>query len=120
MKRDMDLIREILLAIEARPAGELIRTIEIPKGFTPEEAIGHLRLINQAGYLDGKFETHGKTALIAIHGLSNRGHDFLDAVRSETIWNKTKERLTEVGGAAALETVKALAVSIGAKLLGLP
>jgi Hypothetical protein (DUF2513) len=35
---------------------------------------------------------------VVIHRLKNAGHDFLDATRNETAWNKTKQAATEVGG----------------------
>jgi hypothetical protein len=38
------------------------------------------------------------------------GHDYLDAVRDEGIWHKTKKAVSETGGSATLEIVKALAL----------
>ena len=32
-----------------------------------------------------------------IEGLSWKGHDFLDAARSDTVWNATKGRLAKAG-----------------------
>lgn len=78
----MDLIRDILLDIESKPAGELIRTIGFDsEKYTNEEVQGHLRLIDQAGLVDGNLKFHREHTLIAIHGLSNDGHDLLDAIR---------------------------------------
>lgn len=119
MKRDLDLIRDILLAIEAEPAGKLIRTIPLPSKWTKEEAIGHLRLIKDAGLTDGKIDFHGDQLLMAIHGLSNRGHDLLDSIRNETVWQQTKDKVEEVGGSVGLDVVKAIAGAILGKMLGL-
>lgn len=103
MKRNMDLVREILLEIEAQPAGKLIRNVSLPEKWNKEEVVGHLRLIGQAGLDDGKMEFHREAVLIAIHGLSNEGHDLLDSIRSEAVWQKTKDRVEEVGGSVALD-----------------
>ena len=115
----MDLIRDILLEIEAQPAGKLIRNITLPEKWSEEELVGHLRLINDAGLVDGKMEFFPEATLIAIHGLSNEGHDLLDSIRGETVWKKTKERVEEVGGSVALDTLKAIAGAVTAKILGL-
>ena len=116
----MDLIRDILLDIESKPAGELIRTIGFDsEKYTNEEVQGHLRLIDQAGLVDGNLKFHREHTLIAIHGLSNDGHDLLDAIRGETVWERTKERVEEVGGSVTLDTLKAVAAGVAAKILGL-
>jgi hypothetical protein len=120
MKRNMDLIREILLEIESQPAGKLIAEINYPDDkYSAEDVMGHLRLIEQAGLIDGHLKIFDGGALIAIHGLSNEGHDLLDSIRGEAVWQKTKDRVEEVGGSVALDTLKAIAGAVAAKLLGL-
>ncbi len=116
----MDLVRDILLEIEAQPAGDLIRNSVLPEKWSEEELVGHLRLINHAGLVDGKMEFFPEATLIAIHGLSNEGHALLDSIRSEAVWKTTKERVEEVGGSVALDTLKAIAGAVMAMILGLP
>lgn len=115
----MDLFRDILLEIEAQPAGKLIDEIKCPDKHSIEEVLGHLRLIEQAGLIDGQVQFFDGGAFVAIHGLSNEGHDLLDSIRGEAVWQKTKERVEEVGGSVALDTLKAIAGAVTAKLLGL-
>lgn len=119
MKRNMDLIREILLNIEEQPPGNLIRTVNLRSEWSREEVLGHLRLIDQAGLIDGNLKFHGDQVLMAIHGLSNEGHDLMDSIRSETVWTETKERVSTVGGTVALDVLKSVAGAVAAKLLGL-
>ena len=119
MKRNMDLIREILLNIEEQPPGEPIRTLNLPSEWSSGEVIGHLRLIEQAGLIDGNLKFRGDQAMMAIHGLSNEGHDLIDSIRSETVWAETKERVSKVGGTVALDVVKLVAGAVASKLLGL-
>lgn len=118
MKRDMDLIREILLAIEAQPPG-LMRQIPAPAEYERETILGHLRLIKDAGLLDGKVEFHRDTVLVAIYGLSNSGHDLLDSIRDEGVWRQTKEATEKVGGSVAIDVLKAIAGQVVSKMLGL-
>jgi len=44
--------------------------------------------------------------------LTWQGYDFLDAVRSDAVWSKTKSTIAATVGSASLEVVKAVAVSI--------
>lgn len=45
----------------------------------------------------------------AFH-ITNEGHDFLEAIRDEGLWQKTKDTVSKTGGNATLEIVKALAI----------
>lgn len=42
--------------------------------------------------------------------MTNQGHDYLAAVRSDTIWNKTKGAANQLGG-ATLGVMKDIAVA---------
>lgn len=99
MKRDFDLIRHMLSDIEAMPAGEAIRKFEYPEYDLPtiEE---HVRLINEAGFIKGNISeviSGRRTCSIFITGLSWDGHDFLDAMKDDNIWNKAKESILKPG-----------------------
>lgn len=101
MKRDMDLIREILLKIEAanEPAmEELLR-----EGGTAEdlEALSYnLGLLVDHGFVTG-VEAHTLAAKNWFSlALTWNGHEFLDDIREPTIWKKTKEGASAVGSAS--------------------
>ena len=61
---------------------------------------------------------YAKTEGKKVH-LTWAGHDFLDAIKDQGIWDQTKTKLKEVGGPASLDVVKAVAVSIMTSALGL-
>jgi hypothetical protein len=124
MKRDLDLVRIILLAVEASPAGIMLRNREIEApGFDPAVVSEHVQLLTEADFLkatisreinpSGARECH-------IFGLTWQGHEYLDAVRNQEVWTKTKQSLAKVGGSAALEVVKQIASAIIKQHLGLP
>lgn len=115
----MDLIRDILLSIEDLPAGGPHQMLTIRGDWNDAEVDGHLRLVRDAGLVDGKIEFYGDDLLIAIYGLSNEGHDLLDSIRNDVIWEKTKSEVGKVGGSVAIETLKAVATAVAAKLLGI-
>jgi len=89
MKRDMDLVREILLRVEANEKPTVpIAPFEID-GYPPEIVYHHVHLLDDAGLLTtlgrpGMDQWFPKT-------LTWQGHDFLDAVRDPEVWAKTKQ-----------------------------
>lgn len=91
MKRDMDKVRSVLLAIE-----ELDRPFYLTHGSSPIggtegglEMVEYLRLLESGGYLD--------KGQHATYRLTWEGHEFLDKVRDPEIWRKTKEGAGKVG-----------------------
>jgi Hypothetical protein (DUF2513) len=108
MKRDMDMIRNLLLRIEALPSLEAstpgpqiysLSTRDAPLRVSdedPSDLHHHMRLLVNAGYLDltpTQFE-----GSFNFKGLSWKGHDFLDSVRDEEVWRKTKQGALAAGG----------------------
>ena len=93
MKRDMNLIRLQLLRVEGE---QLIPELE---QFTEEQRIYHMALCIEAGLVHGEIRTDPKgfpNGTVAIR-LTWAGHEFLDAARNETVWNKAKEKIKKSG-----------------------
>ena len=99
MKRDMDLIRNILLDLEDggnRAWEGLDRNDE-----ATQEKIGyHSYLLFDAGLIGGANVSHLGCHLPQYSPtyLTWSGHEFLDAARNETNWKKAKETFGRVGG----------------------
>jgi hypothetical protein len=93
MKRDMDLIRMLLLQQEdgKKPPG----LDEYPG----EVQAYHAGLLIDAGLVEGQTAPGGQGEIIGavITRLTWAGHDFLDAARSDTVWNKAKEKVLKPG-----------------------
>ena len=93
MKRDMDLIRQILLAVEAESQGL------IDSKYSKEQVAQHVALLQEAGFVNAAIarnHVNHPTAFV-IHDLTWSGHEFLDAMRDDTLWNKTKEKFIKPG-----------------------
>lgn len=121
MKRDMDLIRTILLAVEAADL-PLQKAPQID-GQSPDAVSQHIRILNDAGYLDhGHFTyVHGLPSGYG-HRLTWAGHEFLDSIRDTAIWAKTKGAAEQLGS-WSLEMLSDLAkgyIRLKAADLGLP
>ena len=115
MRRDMDLIRDVLIAVSDNPKCDGIYSnffnsaeeFGIPNRST-EEVAYHVLLLMQSGYLSGNIEE--SFAIPSIKGLTFAGHEFLDDIRDQEIWNKTKERakgIASVGLSFIWEIAKA-------------
>lgn len=116
MKRDMDLIRELMLCLEAmdlRPGmvrylsaydGDL--TIE---GYTADEIDGHLELIARSGFIVDSDSRPMRG--IGYKGLEWAGHDFVDSVRDPDVWRATKNTVEKVKG-FSVELVVAIAKGV--------
>ena len=98
MKLDKELVREILLSVEAHddPQGWMELVIE---GRSSREVSYHVMLLDEAGLLSGislggigHFEWQPKR-------LTYQGHEFLDTVRDGEVWKRTKAGAEKLGGA---------------------
>lgn len=99
MKRDMDLIRKMLLTIESDEHG-FAPEIEI-QGYTQEEIGYHAILLGEAGLAIVADMTcaGSKSPQGMINRLTWAGHEFLDAARENRIWNQAKDKINQIGGA---------------------
>jgi Hypothetical protein (DUF2513) len=78
VKRDMDLVRDLLLQIEADPQLNGRRFITLPVGaHNPEEVTYLLTLLIKSGFVTGN--TGMEMALVS--GLTWGGHELLDNIR---------------------------------------
>ena len=96
MKRDMDLIRKILIDAEARDfeSGE---PPEMYQASTTDEAY-QIALMIDAGLVQADYTSNaGVPQSAAIYRLTWDGHDFLDAARDNTIWKKAKDSFLKPG-----------------------
>lgn len=111
MKRDMDLVRELLLAIENDPKydGTIKWMPDGPEdlgitGHSFEEFAYHLTMMIDAGLIEGK----AGMQMPIFSKLTWDGHDFLDTIRDPVIWMQTKDGVKKAGG-FSLDLLKALA-----------
>jgi hypothetical protein len=104
MKRDMDLVRLILMQMEDDEAPADMST------YSEDQILYHCGLVIQAGLVEGKVveDNQGNIRGAAMQRLTWAGHDFLDAARNDAIWKKAREKIVSIGGAWTIEILKAL------------
>ena len=114
MKRDMDLIRKILIKIEKEYDGSRPIQVDPIEGHDRSDVEYNLGLLVDAGYVKPL-----KSLSYLVRGITWDGHEFLDAVRSDDVWSKVREKLAVLGETASLATIKALGDEFASKILGL-
>ncbi len=121
MKRDMDIIRQILINIEddKYPYGTLVHL----DGVTERSCAQHVALILDAGLAEGhliKGDAHGIVGAL-IERLTSAGHDFCDGIRQDTIWNKAKEHVIKPGASYGFKVlVEWVKVEVHRRVFGHP
>jgi Hypothetical protein (DUF2513) len=98
MKRDMDLIRSILLAFEKDESKRHGKRV-IADLADDDQISMHLALLEDAGFLDTQIIRMGVGGASLHSGwrLTWEGHEFIEKIRDPEIWTKTKAGATKVG-----------------------
>lgn len=116
MKLDKDLVRQILLSVEASndaPVGWI--TLEI-EGRSSDELSYHVMLLAEAGFIEAQdLSTLGEFEWQPTR-LTYQGHEFLDTIRDSEVWRRTKAG-AEKAGVASVGFVWDLAKAYGKQVL---
>ena len=117
MKRDMDLIRLILLELEKADPHDVFRPDIC--GYQDKEINYHLELLISAGLVTGNMNYASDMRASPVVRLEMEGHDLLDNIRTDTIWTKTKTFLSSKGvTTVSVEVLKTAAQYIVKRQLG--
>ncbi|BFM07737.1 DUF2513 domain-containing protein [Halioxenophilus aromaticivorans] len=115
MKRNPGLVRKILIYLEEKPNDEMVKSLEFD-GFNSHEVMYHFILMDQAGLTRCEHEISSTTPDRAIRAypfsLTWQEHEFSEASRNETVWNKAKEIVISKSGGLTIGVLKALLVAI--------
>lgn len=120
MKRDFDLVRQILLQFEAKADAGIVEKPEV-EGYPYELVAYHCRLLYDAGFLrcePVKSSTSDRVIKALPFELTWEGHEFLDKIRSDTTWSKIKTYAKDKGLALSFSVVTELAKRVVGQLLG--
>ncbi|MEI2466785.1 DUF2513 domain-containing protein [Niallia taxi] len=120
MKRDMELIRELMFLIESQD--ESHKELTLPSNINREIAVYHLNLMEQAGFTKNKIVYGDNSPMWIYSSLTWNGHDFLDSIKNDSIWNKVKDGIKTKGlelGQLSFGVIKDLAKIELKKRLGI-
>ena len=99
----MNLIRLLLLRMEGGDEVDLAP-------YTEEQRIYHSALLVEAGLVDGvvRKNAQGYPSGVASIRLTWKGHEFLDAARNDSIWQKTTGTVRSKGLSLTFDLLKEL------------
>lgn len=100
MKLDKDLVREILLAVEASEEDPLGWTELNLEGREALDVSYHVMLLHEAGLIVGQDLSTDDGLEWLPKRLTYKGHEFLDTVRDGEVWELTKTGAEKVGSAS--------------------
>ena len=102
MKRDMDLIRKILVGMEGLEESPTSTGEFQVEGFTDGQVNYHLRLLVEAGLI---VAADAGDEWIPLY-LTWQGHEFIDASREDSRWEKAKSVVMAKTGGLSFELIK--------------
>lgn len=107
MKRDWDVIREVLSEVEALRSKH---SEELHFDVTSDETSKseHAMLLWKAGFIEGIDASCMEGPSLLAQGLTWHGHELLDTIRSRPVWEKIKSTALDKGIELTFDSVKML------------
>lgn len=115
MKLNPDCMRDILLQIEQLPYGKSVYPDQLYTAlpnYSHEDIDYSILKMDEAGFINTSIEHYLSGNIgIEIHDISYNGHQFLDTVRSNKVWNVTKKVATDIGS-TSVHAITQIATSV--------
>lgn len=118
MKRDLDVVRAILITAEKADG---------PIGFdvlsrccdNMEKLAFHIGLMQSHGLLVAEIDRdgYGEPVDVQVSSMTWDGYDYLDAIRSPQVWNKAKDAISKAVGDTSLSVVKQACATVATELI---
>ncbi|MEN1761717.1 DUF2513 domain-containing protein [Anoxynatronum sibiricum] len=120
MKRDIELVRKILLRVEEKfePGTGWINNLKIDH-YEMETVAEHCDLLYQNKLIREykPFYADDQIYSFGVGPLTQEGYHFLDQIRDETTWKKTVKEINEKNLPGTIETYGCVAASIAGAFL---
>ena len=109
MKRDMELVRLIMLKIEEEYKSTALYNLEI-EGYDKETIAYHCKILHEAGFISDYKAQYADNCLCAfgVGPLTWEGLDYLDKIRDDSQWKRVKDTISQKGLPLVVETVKTI------------
>jgi hypothetical protein len=105
VKRDIDLYRQILLAMEECPSEPCINLRDVP-GVPHDVFAHHVGLLHDAGLITAANGSSMSGVDWQPLKITHAGYEFLDNSRNDGLWAKTKDKALSMAGTLSLEAMK--------------
>ncbi len=120
MRRDMDLVRDILSGVaDAEGAMDARAFVNDERSF--QLVAYHFEIMAEAGLMSASVQRNGsgKYCNARATRLTWEGNDFLSATSNGNVWQEVKMQMAQMAVDAPFSIIKQLAVSACARLLGI-
>lgn len=112
MKRDLELVRKLLIHFEEKADWKHEENIKI-EGYEDKLVSYHIDIMYEGGLINGEpvQSKGGRIYDVLPFRLTWEGHEFLDSIRGGR-WEKIMKKVKEKGGDFTFELVKKLATKL--------
>lgn len=108
MKRNWDLIRKILLKLEEKAdSTSWLESTDI-KGYDAKTVAYHYKLLSNAGLIEAIDVSSLEEEDFSATSLTWQGHEFLDKIRNDSVWNKVKSTVQSKSLDLSFDVIKRL------------
>lgn len=103
MRLNPDCMRAVLLVLEDSDYGKTVYQkdlySQLENEYSHEDIDYSISKLKEAGFINARIKSYdnGQSPIIYIDDITYEGHQFLSSIRSNTIWEKVKEKLTDKG-----------------------
>ena len=111
MKREMNLIRDILMELEKRSFDEEYTELII-EGYSTEDIMYHVKLLHEAHLIHADDMSSASDMYYLPGSLTWDGHEFLELAKSDSRWNKAKDIMTNRVGGFVFDVLKQLLITL--------
>ncbi|MFP7494694.1 DUF2513 domain-containing protein [Terribacillus saccharophilus] len=121
MKRDMSLIRNLLLDIESEyTEGGFALEVTEEDEYSEEEMNYHLQLMKEAKLikLEAVFDEEEEEEELLIYGLTWEGHELLDSIRNEEVWQQLLHKMRKEKGSIPFSVLRKQAAKAAEAFFG--
>lgn len=118
MRRDLELVRDILIQVGEADGPVSAENLRGNRSY--DLVAYHCMLLAQHGLVDlGEVELdmNGDCMSLVVNGLTWDGEDYLTAISDPSIWRKAKAEIAKVSKSVTFEVVKSTAVLLAERAI---
>jgi len=105
LKRDMELVRRILVTLEDADQTQGWIPLQF-ECYTDDQISYHIKILAEQGIISATDCSNMKNFAWRAKGLTWDGHDYIEAIRDEGRWQKVKDWIKATGKILTIETLK--------------
>lgn len=121
MQLNLDCIRDVLLELETFPIGSYtVNSFQnCLSKYSNEQILYTLTKLCEGNYINALFSRTlgGRPIISAVYDMTFQGHEFLEKIRSDNVWNNNLKPVFSSIGSMSLDVVSKVASTVIAALV---